>query len=286
MRIAYDNDFDTDTSPTVTSEETRYPFSNTRDQRLSTKWRSTSTVAQTIVVQPNLDVGGTFTAAILGHNLSSAATVSLALNHDDSWGSPRYSTTLTVVDGIILKFVAEVPNYDGDNLLLESGDNLLMESGDAILLEESTWEYARFVITDTSNTDGYVEAGRFFLGPYLSIDPSSLHDFTVVKKRSDTVIYGKDRHKFANPGVGWRRFELTFPPTDGTMLAEIQDMYDSVGNHTSFIFANFNLLRVADGKEYQIVEPCYVSIDGDITFQRTGRGGLKFNYSLALEEDR
>ena len=286
MRIAYSNDFDTDTSPTVTSEETEYPFSNTRDQRLTTKWRSTSAAAQTIVFQPEYDADDTLTVALLGHNLSSAATVSFALNHSNSWSSPRISTTLTIVDEMILKYIADVSDYEGDALLMETGDTLLLETGDAILCEVDTWEYARIVITDTANSDGYVELGRVFLAPYVAIEPSSLHDFTVTKKRSDTVIYGKDRQKFSNPGVGWRQFDLAFPPSNGTTVSAIQTLYDTVGNHTSFVFANFDSLRASDGAQYEIVEPCYVSINGEVAFKRSGRGGLRFEYGLTLEEDK
>jgi len=287
MRVSYDNSYDIDSAPVATSEATGYPLTNTQDQRLTTRWRSTSTTAQSIVFQPEYGTQYNAAIAILGHNLTEDAVVTFELSQSDSWATPRYSTTLTVIEGaVVLKFVSSIPNMDGYDLLMETGDTLLMETGDAILLEEPVWAYARFEIDDADNPDGYVTVGRFHFGQYVDIEPSSLHDFTVTKKRSDVVTYGKGRQKYANPGTGWREFDLSFPPTKGTTVSAIQTMFDAVGNHTSFIFANFDSLRVSDGAQYEIVEPCYVSIDGDIRFRRSGKSGLRFEYGLTLVEDK
>jgi hypothetical protein len=117
-----------------------------------------------------------------------------------------------------------------------------------------------------------------WIGDYIQIDPSSTNDFQVIKKRDDTVVYGKNRQKYASIGNGWRRFELTFPRTAGTTLTAIQTLYDTVGNHSSFIFCNFNDLRT-----YPLVDPCYVSIDGEMGFSHTTR--QFYTYGLSLEED-
>jgi hypothetical protein len=133
--------------------------------------------------------------------------------------------------------------------------------------------------TAQDGTGGYYEIGRMWLGDYITVDPSALVDLRVTKRRSDTVIYGKNRQKFADPGYGWRRFELSFPDTDSSMLTQIETMYDTVGNHTSMIFCNFDTDWTWD-----LVAPCYVSIAGDLQF--TNRGGYKAAWTMALEEDR
>jgi hypothetical protein len=63
------------------------------------------------------------------------------------------------------------------------------------------------------------------------------------------------------------------------MIDEILDLIDRVGFHSSFIFCNFDTIR-----NYEIVEPCYVSITGAVGFSHTNR--LRFKYTLSIEEDK
>jgi hypothetical protein len=140
-------------------------------------------------------------------------------------------------------------------------------------------QYVKFTINDPNNDDTILKIGRIWAGPYLDIDPSSLDDFKVSKKRSDHNIYDRDRAKWSDIGIGWRRFDLIFPRTATTMIEKIQTLYDEVGNHSSFIFCNFDSIR-----DYEIVEPMYCSINGEIEFSHRGR--QKYTYRLTLEEDR
>jgi len=249
MRIAYENLIDAATAPTALTESLLYPIENVQNGRLAKRWRSTAATAQTVVV----DLGSAQdvdTMAVLGHNLSGSAAVTVEAHTSDSWGSPSFTTSMTYSTGAILKFLGSAETY----------------------------QYWRFTLDDGSNSDGYVEAGRLWLGTYLAIDPASLVSFSVTKDRDDTVVYGRGRQKFATEGSGWREFSLSFPRTGGTALTAVQTMFDAVGNHASVIFCNFDSLRT-----YPIVEPCYCSIDGAIDFQHTRR--MQFEWSMTLRED-
>jgi len=250
MRIAYTNLVDTATAPTALTTDLLYPVANLQNQRLSKRWRSTAATAQTVIVDLSAATAIN-TLGIVGHTFTSAATITVDGNATDSWGSPTFTTSLTYNAGVILNYLASA----------------------------QTFRYWRFTIDDASAASGYVEAGRLWLGTYLTIDPSSTLGFTVTKARSDTVVYGRDRQKYATEGVGWRRFSLSFPRTGGTALTAIQTMYDAVGNHGSVIFCNFD-----SDRSYQLVDPCYCSIVGEIGFQHTR--SMKFGWSLELEEDR
>lgn len=250
MRIAYTNLVDTATAPTVLTENLLYPVENLQNGRLASRWRSTTPTAQTVVV----DLGAAAdvnTVAILGHNITTAATLTISANATDEWSAPTYTTSLTHSTGAILKFLSAAESY----------------------------RYWEFAIDDDANSDGYIEAGRIWLGTYLAIDPASLLSFSVTKRRSDTVVYGRDRQKYATEGVGWRAFDLSFPRTSGTALTNVLTMIDAVGLHDSVIFCNFDSRR-----DYEIVEPCYCSISEEVTFRHTRR--MKFEYTLTLEEDR
>ena len=195
------------------------------------------------------------TVAIMGHNISEGASITMQANNYNEWN---------YTDGSGSSIIQETLTWDDETILK--------------MRTKSKKQYIKFSINDPNNDDGIIKTGRIWAGPYLDIDPSSLDDFQVTKRRSDRNIYSRDRVKWSDVGVGWRRFELRFPRTATTMLEKIQTMYDEVGNHTSIIFCNFDTLR-----DYEIVEPCYCSIDGDIVFNHRGR--QKYTYSLLLEED-
>lgn len=215
------------------------------------------------------------TLAILGHNLSSSATIIFDFNNTDSWPG-EYQETLTWNEGIILKFLTRYVDTDADYLLSEAGSFMISEAG-SFIVTSSGYQFCQVQITDPGAD--YIQIGRVWIGDYLTINPSSLLDFKVTKKRSDVVIYGKDRQKFAVPGVGWRRIELSFPRTESAMVDSIFTMYKEIANHKSVIFCNFDTIR-----NYKIVEPMYCSIDGELGFKHTHRMG--FEYQIFLEEDR
>jgi hypothetical protein len=249
MRIAYTNLLDdlvlADFTPSTSA--TGFPITNVQEQRLSVRWRSTTPTAQSVII----DMGSTVTidtAAIIGHNIgASASSISV----------------LTAADGSTWSTIGT-----------------LVHNADAMLVFASaTNRYFQFSIDDPLNADWYVEIGRLWLGSYVTVSPSSLLDFRVVKRRSDMVTIGKNRQKYASVGEGWRRFELSFPPTGGSALTAMQTMFDAVGNHSSVIFTMLDT-----DYTYPIVYPTYCSIDGDLSFQHDKR--MKFGYALTLEENK
>lgn len=278
MRIAYDNYIDSlaASALTVTSVVTGYPVTNIQDQRLGMTVRSTELSTFSIIINAGDYISaGKDPVSVIGivnHNLTSAATITLSRNNADSWPGAT-SLTLSYNSGIIISYFSDTSAY----IVMEDGSKLITEGGDYVI-ESIDYQYYKLGISDTGNTDAFIEIGRVWLGDYLTISPSSLLDFKVTKKRSDIVIYGKDRQKFGLEGVGWRAFSFSFPVSDHSMAASIIEMYKTIGNHASVIFSNFDTLR-----GYDLVEPCYVSVVGDLAFQHHHR--MKFSYSLELEED-
>ncbi len=189
------------------------------------------------------------TASVLGHTIKSGTTVKIEGNNQDEWGAPSVSEVFTYVASgeTILKFLASTYIY----------------------------KYWRFYFSGQAS----LAIGRMWLSDYITISPSSLLDFKVIKKRSDIIMYGKDRQKFATPGASWRRFELSFPESQYNMIKKIEDIYDHIGNHGNLIFCNFDTLM-----DYPIVSPVYCSIDGnELGFNHSDR--MRFSYSIAFEED-
>jgi hypothetical protein len=190
---------------------------------------------------------GVNTAAVLGHNLLPGTTLRIQGHDSNEWGDPDIDEAITVNPETCLKF-----------------------------LTDTEWKkYWRF----SFGSQGSLEIGRLWLGEYLTIDPSSTLSFKVDKKRSDNVTHGKNRQKWASIGIGWRRFSFSFPVTEENMVYLLTKLYDQVGNHSSFLFCNFDTIR-----DYVLVEPCYVSISNELSFSHDRR--MKFSYSLELEEEK
>ena len=273
MRIAYSNMADLYTVLTSSPAITGYPVSNVQDMRISQTYRTSELSTATIVMNLGTRTdSSSMTVAIVGHNFTSSVSIIAGFGPDSTTQTIAYNSNM------ILKFFdTVVPITYSQKLLAENGDFLTTEDGKYLTTE---YDYTTFQLTisDPTNTNGYLEIGRVWVGKYITIDPSSLLDFKVIKKRSDYVQYGRNRQKWANGGVGWRRFELNFPPSEEVMIEQINTMYDEIGNYKSLIFCNFDIIR-----NYVLVEPCYCSIDGSITFNHTER--MKMSYSLNLEED-
>ena len=249
MRMAYVNLVDSATL-TESDQDAIYPAENVQNQRLAKAWRTTVLTGITMTA----DMGGTVAvtmAAILGHNLTSGATITIAGNTADTWVTPAYSTSMTSVGGVILKYFGTTEEI----------------------------RYWRWSIEDPNNGNTYVEIGRLWAGVYLQVDPSSSINFTVTKKRSDTVVYGRGRQKYATQGVGWRAFNLSFDNIKGTALTAVQTLLDTVGLHSSLIFANFDTTL-----DYDLVLPCYVSLSDGIAFRH--QRNMDFTYVFQMEEDR
>jgi len=250
MRIAYENYIDARpaTSLTALTVVTAYPVTNVQDQRLSTVYRSTAVTSQTITI--DLGAATSITAAaIVAHNISTSATIIVAQSATDSWAGAT-SQTITHNTGVMVNYFTA-----------------------------KSFRWWQFQISDPTNTTGYLQIGRLWLGNYITIDPSSMLGFSVTDKRNDRVVYGRGRQKFASVGVGWRSFDLTFPPSNEAMITSLRTMYAYSGNHSSMIFCNFDTIR-----GYQLVEPCYCSLQGDMQYQHDER--MKWTYRMTLEEDR
>lgn len=290
MRIAYRNIVDGMSSNNITcaTADPNFPVSNIQDQRLS-MYTLAGTTAEFV-----FDFTGhgykINTVALLGHNISSSASIYIYFNYINDWTNPAVTQVLTWNKDVIMKFLdtpvyvgtAEIENANEltsnvipiDYLTTEDGNLLITESGDSLIRQD---KYAFAKVKIVNNVA--VQLGRVWMGDYLTVLPSSLLDFKVYKKRSDINIYGKDRQKFSIPGVSWRRIELSFPASSSDMVKSIYNMYKYVANSKSFIFCNFDTIR-----GYPLVEPLYCSIDGSITF--THDKSMKFSYDLALEEDK
>jgi len=248
LRIAYNNLIDSINSANIvaSSEDSSYPAGNLQEQRLAVKWLADSATSQNVV----FDLGSAqsvLTMAIVSHNIASTATITVNGNATNMWTAPSVVQSLTWNEDIVMKFISS-----------------------------QSYQYWQFAFTGLTQA---LSIGRIWLGSYVTISPSSTENFDVTLKNNDIVTFGKDQQKYASPGITWREISLSFPPSYPSVTTIIQTLYETVGEHDSFLFMNFDSLR-----DYPLVDPLYCSIQGDMKFDHQTR--QKYSYSLKLVENR
>lgn len=145
-------------TPTVTSEHAEYPKENLAINQPSLKLRSTSAGVQVW----EWDLGDVYymdSFCAVNHNFSPTGEIHLEASEDAGYSSLSVDET----------FDAALPLYGlGDGYLGLSGlggfdDALHHQTLRPYFFTGGAGRYVRGTITDTSNPDGFVEAGRFIV---------------------------------------------------------------------------------------------------------------------------
>jgi len=104
--------------------------------------------------------------AIMDHNLTSAAVITLMANDADAWDDPAYSQVIPGDDEKIGYYL------------------------------DQTYQYWRLQISDQLNTDGYIEIGELYLGDYLEPGKNYSYDWdqtTTARESSSPSRKGYDK---------------------------------------------------------------------------------------------
>ena len=131
----------------------------------------------------------------------------------------------------------------------------------------------RFYITNQNVDDGYFEGGRFMLGEYLQVDPSSLVEVPEKHIRNDRQAFSKSNQFYADQGSGWRELKYKFVNSPDTMKDKIETMWDLNGKHTPFLLMNYDT-------SFSIIPPLYCTITKDITFDHLLHDKWGYNFDL------
>lgn len=181
MLILYDNEIEnTGVVITTFSENPDYPASTALlDDRLSRVYRSVDDTAEWIKF--DLTTAQTIKyIGILGHNLTSGATVKIEGNASDSWGSPSYTKTLTIADSIT-------------------------ES-----VGTQSFRWWRLTIADASNPDTYIEISKIFLGSSL-VMPGMDKGQIIPIKTDSTFTLSSTRQLYGNTRIKSKSAKINFP---------------------------------------------------------------------------
>jgi len=245
MRIIYENNvFDSVIS--TNSVDLNYPLENIQDTRLSRLYRSeTKTGVEIDLYNENIDKELNY-IFLLNDNLTATATVTIEANTVDSFTSPPFSKSLTYENGFYSAYFTDALD---------------------------TYKYWRLTITDTSNTNDYIQIGMVIIGDYLQL-PAMKQDqsFPTVTKSRKSIsnsgqVYGSKRYKY-------KPVKANFPFVSRQQKTDIESMFDEVENYQPILMLMYE-------SDLSILAPLYCTLDSDtLKMDRNGTTLLPFKSSF------
>lgn len=155
---------------TITATSEALDADNLKDTDVRKVWRSSSAAAQTIT----MDFGSTKQSNVIhleNVNLSSAGAYTIQLS-DDNFATILYSESFAKWGDDLAHAAATHWFNTGGHVLVDgNGDTVVDGNGDQIV--SATWtlpvsaRYARVIVDDATNADGYLEIGRVKIGKYF-----------------------------------------------------------------------------------------------------------------------
>lgn len=153
---------------------------------------------------------GAVTAAFLaGYNISSAAVVKIQGHTANSWGGPDVSITMT------------------------RGANGIYYA----LAGFSTKKWWRFLITDPTNSDGFIQIGRAWLGDTVTIITGPARATTENRSDASVLTIGRSGESFGDKRYRFRHYDILFPKWDNTNKTGIETFLDAVMSVDPFFVA-------------------------------------------------
>jgi hypothetical protein len=152
-KILYDN-FGLQATWTASSSVPTLPASNLAQPARQRAWRSLGDTSEWVRADLGL-VRSVEAIAIVSHNLTTAAIVTIQAHDADVWTSPLFSASL-------------IPWNQG-----ASGVWVRM-------FPVQTYRYWRIVLADPNNTDGYLQIGMIALGPLLTLGGPQEFEFELI----------------------------------------------------------------------------------------------------------
>lgn len=145
--------------------------------------------------------------------LSETATIKLQGNATDVWTSPSYDQTLTY-------------NSNAIHIFSSTG------------LHTSALRYWRLVITDTANTNGYLEISNLYLGDMLVFTQGAVQfPLKITKVDLGSASYGRSGTRFSDEIQMTDEIDLQWSALSDSECEELQDMMYLVGRTKPFFIA-------------------------------------------------
>jgi hypothetical protein len=181
--------------------------------------------------------------AIMGHNLSASAVITLQGNNTDVWTAPSFEETITWKSGIILHSFTE-----------------------------ATYSFWRLLITDSGRS--FIQIGELYIGTYLqgpNIKPDAQIDDETTSEgevSSSGQLYGDD-------GYDFRSFTVNYGTVSDAMREAMRSWWAMCKNNRPYI-----MLLWASREDLETPVYCFTNQKA-IQWKRTGNE--KFPWSTSIK---
>ena len=228
MIFAHDNLIDQGTL-TVYSEDLNYPRNALRDYHLSNAFRSTGLSTDEWIKIELDDSSSADIAALVGHNLSTGATIKIQGNTADTWDAPTVDESMDYSTGPIWK------QFTG-----------------------AKKKYWRFTISDTDNSDTYIEVGRAIITNKTDLTNTYSNTYTEAFQNTGRVRYSITGQPFGVRGYEYRTLSLNVPYMDTDDKENMRDMFADVQQYEP-------ILCIPDTANDNDVKPIYCVLEEPFT---------------------
>lgn len=203
-------------SISASSEASGLPATNVTQIWKSRVWRATGCSSEWL----KFDFGAAAAVrafALVGHNLTAAATIKIQANATDVWTAPSIDVTLT---------------YHADNLVY-------------LWTADQSYRFWRLSIIDAGNPDGYVQVGRIFLGQTATPD-RNFKTWSREPVDPTTITRSYDGAEAFDRRTGYDLLAFDF---ERVLTAAFDELYRAVGLKTYFfVIADYDSILRADGR--------------------------------------
>jgi hypothetical protein len=250
MRILWQNFLDSGSSWTAYSEDGNYPVSNLYDTRLSRVYRTNGLASTEYIQAGESTVCAPTYVALVNHNISSSATITLTAGTSSGMSTLTYTQTLTWSSYTLVSTITST----------------------------LTANYFRLKIAGLSTlTQSYVSIGYLYLGTYLEM-PGVKPDQTVKDETMAKVTISDGGQAYGDDNYSYRAPMVNFPGLTSTQRADIRTMFAYVKNFRPIMAILWPSNQTEEKVIYGILD------QKNLEWKKTGDIGLPWSLSLQIRE--
>jgi hypothetical protein len=190
---------------TASSESADFPVSNLKDRRYKVHHRTTGVASEWW----KWDLGtaqNIYAFLFWYHNFQSGATITIQANTVDSWAAPAFEEVLTWSTFKLVKLFSSVKTY----------------------------RWWRLLVADAGNPDGYLRAGRPFLGGQFEPSRNFTKDWEEEIVDLSEVEYSDGGQAFANEKDIYSQIDLQFLRFSASDRDTFKTIAQAVGKKKAF----------------------------------------------------
>lgn len=228
FRILYKNWFDDDDATvSYSSAEAALPGANALNDLRTKVWRTTGCAeewAKVILDQAEYIDG----FGIAGHNFSAAATITVQANDEDSWTTPDFEEEFDAWESVIGYGQGWYGQYSYGGYI-PAAQLPKYVTCIRFLTTHQKYQYWRIKVTDSLNSDGYLDFGRICLGYSFQPDRNYRTRAKIIPIDASKVTKSLGGSKFVDVRSPYMQLNLSLYAKDIEVLYSVVRIIQDYG---------------------------------------------------------